>query len=191
MGAGHGHGPRPGSHPEALAGRLRAAFAVTAVILVAELAGGILTRSLALLSDAGHVFADLFALGISVYASPRPGAADRAHLRPTGPMFAGERREPGRDLGLILITAARRMGAPVAVESGPMGWWGGWLAANLAVVLLLPSHCKRQLNAESALIRRRPPGLGGGERAARHVGTGWFVIDPILSLIVWHHHAAP
>ena len=42
--------------------RLLLACAITALVLVLEVAGGIATRSLALLSDAGHVFADLFAL---------------------------------------------------------------------------------------------------------------------------------
>ena len=48
--------------------RLGIACAVTALVFVLEVAGGVLTRSLALLSDAGHVFADFFALALSAYA---------------------------------------------------------------------------------------------------------------------------
>lgn len=50
-----------------VAGKLRFAIILTGVILVAELVGGFLSRSLALLSDAGHVFADVTALSLSWY----------------------------------------------------------------------------------------------------------------------------
>ena len=45
--------------------RMVASVAITALVLVAELAGGIISGSLALLSDAGHVFSDLLALSLS------------------------------------------------------------------------------------------------------------------------------
>src|SRR5712691_718825 len=48
---------------------LRLAFFLTVVILVAELVGGFLANSLALLSDAGHVVTDLFALGLAWFAT--------------------------------------------------------------------------------------------------------------------------
>ena len=51
-----------------ISGRLIFAIALTAVTLVAEIAGGIWTNSLALLSDAAHVFLDLFALLLSLAA---------------------------------------------------------------------------------------------------------------------------
>jgi|ERR1035437_8549141 cobalt-zinc-cadmium efflux system protein len=47
---------------------LRRAFFLTLVILVVEVAGGLLSHSLALLSDAGHIFADVFAIGMAWYA---------------------------------------------------------------------------------------------------------------------------
>src|SRR6195256_2439798 len=48
--------------------RLRLALGLTLAILVIELAGGLLSHSLALLSDAGHVLADIFALGLAWFA---------------------------------------------------------------------------------------------------------------------------
>src|SRR3990167_1360248 len=48
--------------------RLTLALAITAVYFFAELLGGILTNSLALLSDAGHMFSDIAALGLSFFA---------------------------------------------------------------------------------------------------------------------------
>src|SRR5512143_3018706 len=49
--------------------RLGLSLAVTAVILIAEVAGGLLSNSLALLSDAGHVLTDSFALVLSIIAA--------------------------------------------------------------------------------------------------------------------------
>src|SRR5215813_3839780 len=48
---------------------LRLAFFLTMIILVAEIAGGVISHSLALLSDAGHVLTDIFALGLAWFAT--------------------------------------------------------------------------------------------------------------------------
>jgi len=56
------------------------AFGLTLLIFFAELIGGFLSNSLALLSDAGHLFADVFALGLSLgalYLSRRPATKKR------------------------------------------------------------------------------------------------------------------
>src|SRR5512143_1794105 len=53
---------------KSIAGRFTWAIILTALTLVAEVAGGIWTNSLALLSDAAHVFLDLFALVLSLAA---------------------------------------------------------------------------------------------------------------------------
>ncbi len=61
----HGH-----SHSHGMAKQtLRLAFFLTIIILIAELIGGIISHSLALLSDAGHVLTDIFALGLAWFAS--------------------------------------------------------------------------------------------------------------------------
>ena len=49
-------------------GRLRFSIALTGVVLIAEVVGGYYTGSLALLSDAAHVFMDVFALSLSLFA---------------------------------------------------------------------------------------------------------------------------
>lgn len=48
--------------------RLALSFTITLVILFAEVINGIISRSLALLSDAGHMLTDVFALGLSMIA---------------------------------------------------------------------------------------------------------------------------
>ena len=64
------HGPLPQAAPGRATERrsLQLTLLVTGTILVAEVVGGILTGSLALLADAGHMLTDLSALGISLLA---------------------------------------------------------------------------------------------------------------------------
>src|SRR5437016_9193365 len=62
--------------------RLRFALGLTLVILVVELAGGLASHSLALLSDAGHVLTDVFALGLAWFAveqAKRPADRRRSY----------------------------------------------------------------------------------------------------------------
>src|SRR5207302_10027541 len=60
--------------------RLALALAITAAVMVAEAVGGWLAHSLALLADAGHMLADVAALGLSLvvaYLAQRPATAER------------------------------------------------------------------------------------------------------------------
>src|SRR3954468_17754426 len=68
----HGHGFDGGhGHQHAAGLGLRRAFVLSLLILVVELAGGLASHSLALLSDAGHVLTDIAALGLSWFALHR------------------------------------------------------------------------------------------------------------------------
>ncbi len=190
--SGH-HGMGHQSERGVLERRLRVAFVITALILVAEVAGGILTRSLALLSDAGHVFTDLFALGISAYAlslSRVPPDSARTYGYHRAEVFAAL----ANGIGLVAICvwivaeAVKRFQAPVAVDSGPMTVVAlVGLAANIAIVLLLRGHAGENLNARSALMHV----IGDLLASVAVVGgglvmwaTGFYLIDPILSLVV-------
>ena len=70
------HGRAPGAHPSsggpveraAESRRLTWVLALTAVFMVAEIVGGVLSNSLALLADAGHMFTDVGALALSLFA---------------------------------------------------------------------------------------------------------------------------
>src|SRR5215471_5198111 len=62
--------------------RLKLALALTAVILLVEFTGGLFSHSLALLSDAGHVLTDVFALGLAWFAveqAKRPADTRRSY----------------------------------------------------------------------------------------------------------------
>src|SRR5438309_10403388 len=61
---------------------LRTALALTCLILVVEFAGGLISHSLALLADAGHILTDVFALGLAWFAmeqSKRPADKRRSY----------------------------------------------------------------------------------------------------------------
>src|SRR5713226_7344973 len=66
----HEHSRHNHNHTYGMAKQtLRLAFFLTIIILVAELVGGLVANSLALLSDAGHVVTDIFALGLAWFAT--------------------------------------------------------------------------------------------------------------------------
>ena len=189
-----GHPPGGGGAGSGLlAHRLRIACAITAAILVAEVAGGLLTRSLALLSDAGHVFADLFALAISAYAltlARVPPDSARTYGYHRAEVFAALLN--GLSLvGIsvwIVLEAIARLRAPVAVHSGPMAVVAAvGLLANVAIILLLRGHAGENLSARSALMHVIGDLLASVAVVVGGVAmwaTGFYLLDPLLSLLV-------
>src|ERR1700674_1290910 len=102
---------------------LKLALALTCVVLVVELAGGLISHSLALLSDAGHVLTDVFALGLAWFAvaqAKRP--AD--HRRSYGYHCVSILAALVNAVTLILIViaiafeAVRRLANPEPVQGG-------------------------------------------------------------------------
>jgi len=76
MGSGHGHGHGQG-HGTATGrhrNRLLAVFAITVTVMVAEAIGGIVSGSLALLADAGHMLTDATGVGLALVARVSPPA---------------------------------------------------------------------------------------------------------------------
>src|SRR5574340_66821 len=143
---------------KSIAGRFKYAIALTALTLVAEVAGGIWTNSLALLSDAAHVFLDIFALilslaAIKLYAFP---AKDNR-------IFGWHRVEVfasfinGASVFLIalgiLYEAWGRLFAPQEVKSLPMFIIAAiGLVMNLVAASALHSHSHEDLNVRSAFL---------------------------------------
>jgi cobalt-zinc-cadmium efflux system protein len=174
-------------------GRFVAALALTAVILVAEIAGGLITHSLALLSDAAHVLLDMLALALSYIAlrlAARP--ADDRHT------YGYHRFEVLAALAngslLILMAfgifreAVRRFSEPQPVLAGPMlvvAVIG--LAVNLVVIKVLGEHDHDDLNVRSAWLHVLGDMLSSvGVIAAGLIIllTGWTVADPVVSVLI-------
>ncbi len=169
---------------------LRKALALTCVILAVELAGGVISHSLALLSDAGHVFTDVFALGLAWFAveqARRPADRRRSYGYQRVSILAALVNSVALIVIVIAIAieAVRRLANPepvqgaVVIVAALVG-----IAINAYVVLGLRGH-GRNLNLRAALLHVSGDiGASAGVVVAGAVIllTHWLYIDPILSL---------
>src|SRR6266568_3693560 len=172
--------------------KLRLALGLTLAILVIELAGGLLSHSLALLSDAGHVLTDVFALGLAWFAieqAKRPADQRRSY----GYQRVGILAALLNALTLMVIVlaiaveAVRRLMAPVPVEAGVViitALLG--ISVNAFVIHLLRGGGP-SLNLRAALLHVTgdvDASVGVVVAGVVIVLTGWLYIDPILSLAI-------
>ena len=193
-------------HLERPAGRARSrplaiALAITTVVLIVEVAGGLLTGSLALLADAGHMATDVGALALALFArwlARRSATPERS--------FGYYRAEILAALvnGATLVAlslyifweAFRRLGAPPEIDGGPMLAVAvvGLLANGVAAwVLLRGGGHAHDLNTRGAFLHVVGDllgSLGAIVAALVMLATGWYVADPLLSagiglLILW------
>ncbi|MFQ5667803.1 MAG: cation diffusion facilitator family transporter [Candidatus Binatia bacterium] len=166
-------------------------LAITASYCLVELAGGLLTNSLALLSDAGHMFADVAALGISLYA------IRLSQLPPTASKTFGYHRVEilaafvnGLALwlivGLILHEAYERsLNPPVVHSAGMIAIAAVGLGVNLASLLVLRRSQGESLNVRAAFVHVLGDALGsvGAIIAGLLMLTsGWYLADPLVSV---------
>ena len=157
MGTGHSHGPAPEHAGGRHRARLAAAFALTAAFFAVELGTGLASGSLALVSDAGHMAADVMALGASLVATRIATRPDRSGRRTYG-SYRAEVFASGLTvlimLGVgvyVLLQGVSRIGEPPAVTTGAMlvvGFLG--LVINVAALLLLRGGSKESLNVRGA-----------------------------------------
>lgn len=173
--------------------RLRLAFLLSSAILILEIAGGVMANSLALLSDAGHVFTDVIALGLAWFAASqalRPATPRRTY----GFHRAGILVALANALMLIAVSifitweAIQRLQAPEAVDSLLMlAVAAVGLAANLYVAASLHREPGENLNVRSALLHVVGDILGSAVVIVAGVIillTGLFVVDPLLSVLI-------
>jgi cobalt-zinc-cadmium efflux system protein len=169
---------------------LKKALALTCVILAVELAGGLVSHSLALLSDAGHVLTDVFALGLAWFAveqSKRPADRRRSYGYQRVSILAALVNSVTLIVIVIVIAfeAVRRLTHPepvqgaVVIVSALVA-----IAVNVYVVFGLRGHGK-SLNLRAALLHVTGDigaSVGVVVAGAVILLTGWLYIDPILSL---------
>jgi cobalt-zinc-cadmium efflux system protein len=160
MGSGHGHGGAATGHAGARhRWRLQVAFALVAAFFGVELVFGLLSGSLALLSDAGHMAADVVALGAALVATTIATRPDSTGRRTYG-SYRAEILASGLAVLLMLgvsvyvaVEAIGRIGDPVEVQSGPMLVVGAiGLCVNLAALLLLRGGSTESLNVKGAYM---------------------------------------
>lgn len=193
MAHSHSHGT-PSLPDDENARRLLLAFVVTAGFMVLEVVGGLISGSLALLADAGHMLTDaaalLFAL-LAVHFARRPAGNRRTFgwLRLTTlAAFVNALALVAITL-FIVIEAVRRFYAPQPVGGGIMMGVAvaGLLANILAFWLLQRGNEAQNLNVRAAALHVMGDLLGsvGAIVAALVIlFTGWTPIDPILSVLV-------
>ena len=169
---------------------LKRAFALTVLVLGVELAGGILSHSLALLSDAGHVLTDVFALGLAWFAveqSRRPADQKRSYGYQRVTILAALLNAVTLIVIVLAIAfeAVRRLMAPQEVHGGIVivSALAG-IAINSVVILGLRGGTKN-LNTRAAFLHVAGDigaSIGVVVAGAVILLTGWLYIDPLLSL---------
>lgn len=189
----HGRGPAHGDGHAHGTGRLRIALFLTASFMVAELAGGLLSNSLALLADAGHMLTDTAALALSLFVawfSRRPATPEKSYGYRRWEILAAFING-----GVLLLVSAwiiwealLRLRSPEPVDSGIMfGVAVGGLVVNLAAAAVLHPASQGSLNVRGAYLHVVADMLGsvGALAAALLVRyTGWLAADPVASLFV-------
>lgn len=169
------------------------AIGLTAVTLIAELIGGFWTNSLALLSDAAHVFMDLFALVLSlaaIHLAKFPASDTRTYGWHRAEILVSLIN--GSTLLLIafgiLNEAWGRLLHPEAVKSKEMFIIATiGLIMNLIVAGRLHSHSHDDLNVRSAflhVIGDAIASVGVIIGGIIMLYTGWFVLDAVISIVI-------
>src|SRR5947208_7191611 len=169
---------------------LRLALGLTLAVLVVELAGGLLSHSLALLADAGHVLTDVFALGLAWFAieqSKRPADRHRSY----GYQRVGILAALVNAAALIVIVlaigfeAVRRLMTPESVQGGAVIATALAAIAINALVIVTLRGGSQNLNLRAALLHVTgdvASSAGVVVAGAVILLTGWLYIDPLLSL---------
>ena len=186
---------RPMQHERLGAGavaRVRLALALTALVLIVEIAGGVWAHSLALLSDAGHVVTDLVALGLTGFALGqvhRPASARRTFgYQRVGILVALLNAVLLGAIVLgIVIEAVRRLQNPAPIRGGLMA---AAAVVGLVVSLLIARTLQpmsRDLTVRSALVHVWGDAWAAGGIIVAGLliaATGWLAIDPLLSIAI-------
>lgn len=187
------HHHHHGAHTHAANNRLSLVLCLTAFYMVAEAVGGWYSGSLALLADAGHMFADVAALALALFAawfSRRPATAQKT--------FGYHRIEILAALinGVTLVVvsllifreAYERFVNPAEVETRVMiAIACGGLCVNLLSAYLLHGSHEENLNLHGAWLHIIGDALGSVAAIAAGILIyfyGWYIADPIISVVI-------
>lgn len=185
------------THGQHRSARSKKSLAITlglaALYMLAEIAGGLITNSLALLADAGHMFSDVAALTLSLLAlwiAERPPTPQRTYGYYRAEILAA--LSNGAMLVVIaifiLIEAYKRLQAPPEVQGALMlGIAVGGLVINLIGLWILHPAKSENLNVRGAWLHVLSDALGslgaiiaGGLIWALH----WYWADTVISILI-------
>ncbi|HET7473608.1 MAG TPA: cation diffusion facilitator family transporter [Candidatus Limnocylindrales bacterium] len=175
------------------AGSLRAAIVILAALLVIEVVAGIAANSLALLADAGHVFADVSGMVLSLIAiriAARPPTGGRSFGLYRLEMLAAAANAVLL-LGIavvVLVQAIRRLAEPPDVQPGVVILVAlGALALNVVALRLLSTGQRESLTMRGAYLEVVGDLLGAGAVLVAGIVimlTGWHPADALASIVV-------
>jgi cobalt-zinc-cadmium efflux system protein len=182
MSAGGGHGSR-----------LAIVLVISVTILVVEVVGALVSGSLALLADAGHMLADVAGLSLALVAAKladRPATDQRTWgYRRAEVLAAAAQAAVLLAVGLfVLVQGVRRLVAPPDVASTAMLIFGlVGLAGNTVSILLLARSRRSDLNTRAAFLEVVNDALGAVAvllAAVLIATTGWLRADAVASLLI-------
>jgi cation diffusion facilitator family transporter len=190
---GHGHTHAPVTTAGGHRRRLLVVLALTLVVMAAEIVGGLVSGSLALLADAGHMATDAVGIALALGAvtlAQRPARGRRT--------FGWQRVEilaavaNGLLLllvaGYVLVEAVRRIGAPPEIGSGLMLVVAAvGLGVNLGSLVVLHRGRDESLNVRGAYLEVLADALGSVAvivAAVVILATGWTPADIIASAVI-------
>lgn len=192
-GGAHGHGHGAGVDSARNERRLLFAALLTTVTMLAEAIGGVVSGSLALLADAGHMLTDAAALGLAWLAvrfARHPADWKRTYGFDRFEVLAAF----ANGLALFFISimicyeAIERIFSPIEVMGGTMLTIAAvGLAVNIVTLLILRHGGGANLNVRAALLHVISDLLGSVAAigaALVILWTGWTPIDPILSIVI-------
>jgi len=173
--------------------QLSLVLGLTALVMLAEAIGGYFAHSLALLADAGHMLADVGALGLSLvvaHLADRPATPQRSYGLLRLEILAA--LVNGAALIVIALAIAaeayRRLRVPTDVHAPLMlGVAAVGLAANIGGALILHHGHDHSLNVHGAYLHVLSDALGSvGALAAAAIilATGRTAADPIISALI-------
>jgi cobalt-zinc-cadmium efflux system protein len=184
---GHDHAPHAGARG------LKGALILITVFLVAEVAGGLLSNSLTLLADAGHLFTDVGALAFSlfvVWLARQPATSSKTYGFLRWEILAALLN------GALLLAvsagivweAIRRLRSPEPVETGLMFAIGAaGLVVNALAARLLHSGSSHSLNVRGAYLHVLGDLLGSAAAVIAALlirYEGWAIADPVASIVM-------
>lgn len=189
-GHSHDHAPSVGDANEK---RVLWALLLTGSFMIIEVVGGLLSGSLALLADAGHMLADTAALGLAWAAfriAKRPHDTRRSYGYHRFQVLAAFIN--GLTLLLIVtwivVEAVQRLIEPVEVLGVPMlAVASAGLVVNIVAFAILHQGASENMNVQGAALHVLGDLLGSVAAIAAAVvilWTGWMPIDPLLSVLV-------
>jgi cobalt-zinc-cadmium efflux system protein len=184
----HNHGEGGAGH-----GRLIAALCISAGILLAEVLGAILTGSLALVVDAGHLATDAGGLAVALTASTlarRPPTSRRTWGYGRAEVLAATAQAAVLlAVGLfVLVEGIHRLVVPATIASNQLLVFGIiGLAGNLAALLVLRGQRRANFNLRAAFLEVANDALGSLSVIAAAIViayTGWTRADAVAALVI-------